>query len=279
MLDRPNRLLPPQHERTAIDGPSVYRPGPPGIDFCDVGMRFETKSGSIEALKAISFNVAQHEFFVVVGPSGCGKSTLLRMVAGLISPTAGHIDVFGLKVTRPREDLGFVFQRPNLLPWLNARDNILFPMRHKYGRVTAKDEDRADELLALVKLQQFAKAMPNELSGGMQQRIGIARALIHDPDVLLMDEPFSALDALTREQLTLELQSIWAQQRKTVVFVTHSIPEAVQLGERILVMSDRPGTVSQIITPGVPAPRSPQSLRGDRLGQVADKLRAALLDH
>ncbi|MBO6640180.1 MAG: ABC transporter ATP-binding protein [Roseitalea sp.] len=242
-------------------------------------MRFETKSGSIEALKDISFNVAQHEFFVVVGPSGCGKSTLLRMVAGLISPTAGHIDVFGLKVTRPREDLGFVFQRPNLLPWLNARDNILFPMRHKYGRVTAEDEDRADELLALVKLQQFAKAMPDELSGGMQQRIGIARALVHDPDILLMDEPFSALDALTREQLTLELQSIWAQHRKTVVFVTHSIPEAVQLGERILVMSDRPGTVSQIITPGVPAPRSPQSLRGDQLGQVADKLRAALLDH
>lgn len=278
MLDRPNRLLPPQDERTAIDGRSAHRSGPPGIDFCDVGMRFETKSGSIEALKDISFKVAQHEFFVVVGPSGCGKSTLLRMVAGLISPTAGHIDVFGLKVTRPREDLGFVFQRPNLLPWLNARDNILFPMRHKYGRVTAEDEDRADELLALVKLQQFAKAMPDELSGGMQQRIGIARALIHDPDVLLMDEPFSALDALTREQLTLELQSIWAQQRKTVMFVTHSIPEAVQLGERILVMSDRPGTVSQIITPGVPAPRTPQSLRGDRLGQVADKLRAALLD-
>lgn len=279
MLDRPIRLPVERGGQGLSDNRSPRRTSPPGIDFCEVGMRFETGSGTIEALKDISFTVAQHEFFVVVGPSGCGKSTLLRMVAGLIAPTAGHIDVFGLKVTRPREDLGFVFQRPNLLPWLNARDNILFPMRHKYGRVTAEDRDRADELLALVKLQQFAKAMPNELSGGMQQRIGIARALIHDPDILLMDEPFSALDALTREQLTLELQAIWAQDRKTVMFVTHSIPEAVQLGERIMVMSARPGSVSQIIAPGVRAPRNSESLRGDRLGQVADQLRAALLAH
>ena len=247
------------------------------ITFSNVSMVFDADGAQVTALRDVSFEVQKHEFFVVVGPSGCGKSTLLRLVSGLVAPTFGIIEVFGLKVTRPREDLGFVFQKPNLLPWLSVRDNILFPMRHRYGRVDAGDRRRAEQLMELVQLSDFADARPKALSGGMQQRVGIARALIHDPDILLMDEPFSALDALTREELTLELQSICAKTRKTVLFVTHSINEAVQLGRRILVMTPRPGTVGRIIDVDLPEPRPTHVQKVPRFGEVTEELRFALL--
>ncbi|RJK92343.1 ATP-binding cassette domain-containing protein, partial [Paracoccus aestuarii] len=167
-----------------------------------------------------------HEFLAVLGPSGCGKSTLLRMIAGLLTPTAGVVDVFGMPVTGPRDDIGIVFQKPTLLPWATVEDNVTFPLRHKTGHVSPRDRERAQELLAMVGLEGFGKRLPDELSGGMQQRVGIARALHLDPDILLMDEPFSALDALTREVMGFDLLRIFADRPKTVVFITHSVNEA-----------------------------------------------------
>ncbi|MGO7423664.1 ABC transporter ATP-binding protein, partial [Rhizobium ruizarguesonis] len=161
----------------------------PAIRFDRLGQVFETRSGRTEALRDVSFDVARNEFVSILGPSGCGKSTLLRMIAGLLKPTSGSVDVFGLPVTAPRDDIGIVFQKPTLLPWATVEDNVVFPARHKTGRVTAEERGRAGELLSMVGLAGFEKRLPDELSGGMQQRVGIARALLMDPDILLMDEP------------------------------------------------------------------------------------------
>ena len=174
---------------------------------------------------------------------------------------------------RRAAEIGIVFQRPTLLPWLNIRDNLTFPMRHKYGRVTAQEITRGEELLELVGLKEFGNKRPDELSGGMQQRAAIARALLHDPEILLMDEPFSALDALTRDELSLELLNIWTQRPKTVLFITHSIPEALLLADRILVMSARPGRVQEIIDVDLPRPRSMQTLTEPRFNELANHIR------
>jgi len=176
-------------------------------------------------------------------------------------------------VDGPRDEIGIVFQRPTLLPWLNIRDNLTFPMRHKYGRVTAQEITRGEELLELVGLKEFGNKRPDELSGGMQQRAAIARALLHDPEILLMDEPFSALDALTRDELSLELLNIWTQRPKTVLFITHSIPEALLLADRILVMSARPGRVQEIIDVDLPRPRSMETLTEPRFNELANHIR------
>ncbi len=210
--------------------------------------------GEVRALDEVSLTVARNAFVCLVGPSGCGKSTLLRLVAGLVKPTSGNVSIAGLRVTEPRADVGIVFQAPTLLPWATILDNVLFPLR-MMGRLDAAGRERAMELLELVGLEDFAMKRPGELSGGMQQRAGICRALVHDPDILLMDEPFGALDALTREELTIETLRIWQERPKTILFVTHSIPESVILGDRVVVMSPRPGRIAEIVDVDLPRPR------------------------
>ena len=195
------------------------------------------------------------------------------MVSGLLIPSAGKVSVFEKQVTEPRDDVGIVFQKPTLLPWLSIRKNVLFPLKHKFGRYSAKDEKRADELLAMAGLAQFADHMPDELSGGMQQRAGIVRALLLNPDILLMDEPFSALDAMTREQMGFDLLRIWSENPKTVLFITHSISEAVLLADRVLVMSQRPGTVLDLIDIDIPRPRSEQTIQTPEFAELTARIR------
>jgi NitT/TauT family transport system ATP-binding protein len=209
----------------------------------------------VDALGEVTLDVHEHEFVTLVGRSGCGKSTLLRIIAGLQRPTAGSVQIAGRPVTGPRRDVGMLFQSPALLPWRNVLQNVLLPIeilrldQREYGR-------RARELLELVGLAGFADRAPWELSGGMQQRVALCRALVADPQVLLMDEPFAALDALTREDLSLELQRIWGDDRKTIVFVTHSIEEAVLLADRVVVMTPRPGRIERIVPVDLARPRS-----------------------
>ena len=220
-----------------------------------VAKTFVTRGGEqVAAMVDVSLEVRRNEFVCLVGPSGCGKSTLLRLVAGLVAPTSGKVSISGARVTEPRDDTGIVFQAPTLLPWASILDNVLFPL-DMMQRLDGAGRERARELLALVGLAGFEGKYPRELSGGMQQRAGICRALVHDPDILLMDEPFGALDALTREELTIELMRIWQERPKTILFVTHSIPEAVLLADRVVVMSPRPGRVAEIIDIRLPRPR------------------------
>ncbi len=210
--------------------------------------------GGLEAIRDVSFEVGDGEFVSLLGPSGCGKSTLLLLIAGLLEPTNGTIRVNSERVAGPRREVGVVFQSPVLLPWRSVLDNVLFPV--EMLRLPRRDyESRARDLLGGVKLQEFAGRLPRELSGGMRQLVSICRALIHNPSILLMDEPFSALDALTRDQMGLELLRIWEQYRKTVVFVTHSIREAVFLSDRVLVMTQRPATIIQELDVKLPRPR------------------------
>jgi NitT/TauT family transport system ATP-binding protein len=252
-------------------------PQPPAIRFDRLGQTFTTRSGRTEALRNVSFDVAHHEFLAVLGPSGCGKSTLLRMVAGLLAPTTGRVEVFGMPLTGPRDDIGIVFQKPTLLPWATVEDNVVFPVRHKTGHVSPRDRERARELLAMVGLDGFGKRLPDELSGGMQQRVGIARALHLDPDILLMDEPFSALDALTREMMGFDLLRIFAGKPKTVVFITHSVNEAALLADRVLVMTGRPGTVASDHVVPLGRQRGPQTMKDPALLDLAADLRDRLM--
>ena len=217
---------------------------------------FRSRDGArVAALDDVDLAVGNEQFACIVGPSGCGKSTLLRLVAGLIAPTRGTIEVGGLRVDGPREDVGIVFQKPTLFPWASVLENVLMPLK-LMGRPTASHRKRAMDLLEMVGLGGFETRLPGELSGGMQQRAAICRALIHDPPILLMDEPFGALDALTREEMTLELLSIWQERRKTIVFVTHSITEAVLLADKVVVMSARPGRIVSDLDVALPRPRS-----------------------
>lgn len=250
---------------------------PAAIRFKGLGQVFETGSGPLEALRSVDFEVARHEFVAVLGPSGCGKSTLLRCIAGLVKPTSGSLEVFGLQVTEPRDDIGIVFQKPTLLPWANVEDNVVFPIKHKTGKVSSEDRDSARRLLKMVGLEGFEKRMPSELSGGMQQRVGIARALLLDPDILLMDEPFSALDALTREEMGFELLRIWQERPKTVLFITHSISEAVLLADRVLVMSERPGSVIRDLEVPLPRPRNIETTSSKVMNDFTGQLRNLLL--
>mgnify|MGYP002714775563 CR=1 FL=1 len=202
--------------------------------------------GARQALKDLTFELAPGRFGALLGPNGAGKSTLIGIVSSLVNLSEGQVEVFGLPVTGPREDIGIVFQKPTLLPWATVEDNVTFPVRHKRGRVSAEDRDRAQDLLRMVGLEGFGKRLPDELSGGMQQRVGIARALHLDPDILLMDEPFSALDALTRETIQELLLKVWDLTGKMVFFITHSVEEALFLGSRLIVMSPRPGRITHI---------------------------------
>jgi NitT/TauT family transport system ATP-binding protein len=222
--------------------------------FRDVAVRFTTKKREVMALREVSFGVAPGEFVAIVGPSGCGKSTLLKLAAGLLLPSAGSVSLLGRQVTGPRSDIGYVFQRAALLEWRSARRNILLQaqMRGMDARTAAR---RAAELIEMTGLTGFEDALPHELSGGMQQRVALCRALLHNPSMLLMDEPFGALDALTREQMNVELHRVWRETGTTVLLVTHSIAEAVYLANRVVVMTPRPGTVAAEIDVPLPVPR------------------------
>jgi NitT/TauT family transport system ATP-binding protein len=216
---------------------------------------YATRDGEVRALNDISFAQRRGEFLSHVGPSGCGKSTLLMIAAGLIAPSSGAVRVGGRSVGRPRTDIGIVFQSPVLLEWRTALGNIMLQAEaRKMDRKEAGS--RARNLLASVGLGGFEDKYPHELSGGMRQRVSICRALIHDPSHLLMDEPFGALDALTRDQLVLDLQALVSERRMTVLFITHSIAEAVFLSDRVVVMTPRPGCIDRIIDINLPRPRT-----------------------
>jgi len=225
------------------------------IEYEGIRKIYNSGNDEVIALEEVSFNVAEGEFITVVGRSGCGKSTLLKITCGLLPATAGTVRVAGAPVREPLTNIGIVFQSPVLLAWRKALDNVLLQIEARKLDID-RYREKAFELLELTGLKGFEHKYPNELSGGMQQRVSISRALIHDPPLLLMDEPFGALDAITRDEMNIELLRIWQEARKTVVFITHSIPEAVFLGDRVIVMTPRPGKVADIMSVDLPRPRT-----------------------
>jgi NitT/TauT family transport system ATP-binding protein len=225
------------------------------ITISGAGHTYRGRSGQVEALRDINLTVGTGEFLTLIGRSGCGKSTLLNMIAGLLTPTTGKILIDDRPVTAPRRDVAMMFQRPALLPWRSVEKNVQLPAEI-FGWRGSEIRERAGRLLELTGLTAFRKQLPHELSGGMQQRVSLCRALIQQPTVMLMDEPFSALDALTREELAVELQRIHLETKTTIVFVTHSIPESVLLADRVAVLSARPGRLSEIVEIDIPRPRS-----------------------
>jgi NitT/TauT family transport system ATP-binding protein len=236
---------------------------------------YTTASGAVNALKNLDFEIYDGEFVSVVGQSGCGKSTLLKVLAGLLPYTAGSVELGGRPLRGPTPEAAVVFQSPVLLPWRTVIDNVLLPIEFRKLPMASYRKSAAD-LLAMVGLTEFAERYPFELSGGMQQRTAIVRALVQDPRLLLMDEPFGALDAMTREQMNLELMRIWSQSRKTVIFITHSIAEAIFLSDRVIAMTARPGTIADVITIDLPRPRELSVINTDRFGRYATKLRSLL---
>lgn len=245
-----------------------------------VGMSYATASGPVEALRDITLSVRQGEFVSLVGPSGCGKSTLLRVIAGLRPATAGRVIVDGAPVTGPIPKVGMVFQASVLLRWRSILDNVLLPAELA-GLERRQYRERARELLQLVGLQDFADKRPNELSGGMQQRASLCRALLLDPPLLLMDEPFGALDAMTRDEMNIELLRLWGEARhdglrKTVIFVTHSIAEAVFLSDRVVVMTPRPGRIAAMRDIDLPRPRVVETRASPEFGRHSLDIHAIL---
>ncbi|CAM9908734.1 unnamed protein product, partial [Phaeothamnion confervicola] len=242
-----------------------------------LAVTYTSSRGPVKALEGMSATLGQGEFLSVLGPSGCGKSTLLKVVAGLLKPSGGAVTLRGSPIDGPRPDVGIVFQQPTLLPWQTALENVLLPIR-TLGLDLAAGRDKALALLKLVGLEKFANHYPNELSGGMQQRVGIARGLVHDPALLLMDEPFAALDAMTREHMMIELQRIWMAAGKSVMFITHSIPEAVFLSDRIAVLSARPGRTIREFEVELPRPRTLETMAEKRFAEHCNELRALFSD-
>jgi NitT/TauT family transport system ATP-binding protein len=234
---------------------------------------YATKDGEeIRALEEVDLAIRDGEFISVVGPSGCGKTTLLKILAGILDRTAGEVTIAGRNLSGPSRELGVVFQAPVLLPWRTVLQNVMVPVEvQKRDRTTF--EARARALLAMVDLSGFESKYPAELSGGMQQRVGICRALVHDPSFLLMDEPFGALDAMTRETMNEELQRIWAESRKTILLVTHSIPEAVYLADRVVVMTPRPGRIVDVIDVDLPRPRTLDMHNTPEFGRFVTRIR------
>ena len=240
-----------------------------------VAKTYLTSDAEVQAVARVDAEVATGEFVSILGPSGCGKSTLLMMIAGLETPSAGEVVVEGVPVAGPRRENGLIFQDATLLPWKTALENVLFPIRMMRLPV-ARYEDRARALLRQVGLAGFEGKRPHELSGGMRQRVAICRALIHDPRLLLMDEPFSALDAITRDEMGEALAAIWEQERKTGVFITHSIREAVFLSDRVLVMSGRPSIIAFDLTVPFPRPRRPEIQETAEFGRICGMLKATI---
>jgi NitT/TauT family transport system ATP-binding protein len=249
--------------------------GAPALRVEGVTVSFATPEGELIALQDVTFAVRSGEFVCLVGPSGCGKTTLLRTLSGLLHPGRGRIWLDGKLVTAPRRQVGIVFQSANLMPWRTVLGNVMLPL--ELANVPqAQVNCRARVLIELVGLGEFSNAYPAGLSGGMAQRVAIARALAHDPDVLLLDEPFGSLDALTRERMGQELLRIWHAQRKTVLMVTHSVPEAVFLADRVLVLSPRPGTIAAAVPVALPRPRHMAQLETEAFGALAGRVRAAI---
>jgi ABC-type nitrate/sulfonate/bicarbonate transport system ATPase subunit len=231
--------------------------------------------GAVIALDDVDVDVRSGEFLTLLGPSGSGKTTLLRLLAGLLRPTQGEIRLEGEPLVRPRRRTGFVFQQANLMPWRSVTANVELPLELE-GETPGVARARAEEMLALVGLQGFADALPRNLSGGMAQRVALARALVHDPDLLLLDEPFGSLDALTRERMGMELSRIWQSRRKTVVMVTHSITESLFLADRVLVLTQRPGRLKLDLKVDLPRPRTDDVRFTPHFGRLARKLRETL---
>jgi NitT/TauT family transport system ATP-binding protein len=229
----------------------------------------------VSAISEVSLGVRKNEFVTLVGPSGCGKSTLLKLVSGLIPVTGGTIHVREQLVREPFSDVGFVFQHPVLLPWRTVLGNILFSIE-MLGKKEGEFVDQARDLIKLAGLEGFENKYPRELSGGMQQRVAICRALIHDPSLLLMDEPFGALDAMTREEMSFELLRIWEERRKTILFVTHSIPEAILLADRVVVMTPRPGKIERIFEIDLPRPRVYEMEFNERFKALNSEIRGLI---
>jgi NitT/TauT family transport system ATP-binding protein len=248
----------------------------PLITITDVEKTYRTTSGGVvKALQSVSLEIQPQELVVVVGPSGCGKTTLLRILAGLVRPSRGRVRLRDEVVRGPRRDVGVVFQDPVLLPWRTVLGNVMLPALI-LGLDRPAHRRRAVELLDLVGLAGFEDKYPHELSGGMRQRVSIARALLHDPSLLLMDEPFGALDAMTREAMNLELLAIWQKAKKTVFFITHSIPEAVLLADRVVVMSPRPGRIVETLTIDLPRPRGLDIFAQPRAAEYVMRIRDGL---
>jgi NitT/TauT family transport system ATP-binding protein len=244
----------------------------PYIRLENVGKVYDTKGGRVEACAEVHLDIRQSEFVAIVGPSGCGKTTLLKMVAGLVPYSSGSISVGGSKVDRPQTDVGIVFQESILLDWRDVLSNVMLQVDIR-GMDRAAYEAVAKHLLRQTGLEGFENKKPYELSGGMRQRVSICRALVHDPPLLLMDEPFGALDALTREQISMDIQRVWMEKRKTALHITHSIPEAVLLADRVVVMSPRPGRIVEILDVDLPRPRRLDKLPprfNDYAGRIRD---------
>ena len=243
------------------------------IEGRGVHKTYRTQDGEVETLKPLDFAIRAGEFVAVVGPSGCGKSTLMKLVAGLLPASGGELELSGRAVRGPQTNVGIVFQNALLLPWRRVLGNILLQAEIR-GLPMEAARQRAAGLIEMAGLAGFESKYPWQLSGGMQQRVAILRALLHDPPVLLMDEPFGALDAMTRERMNLELQRIWMAASKTVLLITHSIPEAVFLSDRVLVMTERPGAIAADYTIDLPRPRTLDMMGGEAFAAYARKLRA-----
>ncbi|MGH3756720.1 ABC transporter ATP-binding protein [Actinophytocola sp.] len=248
---------------------------PPAVRLRTLQMHYPTSKGHIHAVGPLDLDIADREFVAVVGPSGCGKTTVLRILAGLVMPSSGEAYYYGDRLTGPRRGCGVVFQGYSLLPWKTVLDNVLLPLR-MHRRMPPGTRDRALELLEAVGLSDFVTRYPFELSGGMQQRTALVRALIHRPSLLLLDEPFGALDALTRDRLNLLLQDIWLKERTTVFLITHSVNEALFLADRVVVMSARPGRIVSVHDVPGDRPRQLDMLARPEIAELGREIRSLL---
>ncbi|MDZ7844868.1 MAG: ABC transporter ATP-binding protein [Anaerolineales bacterium] len=247
----------------------------PILSVSDLSVTYTDEKGSLQALQQINFAVDPEQFICIVGPSGSGKSTLLKILAGLLIPTQGQVVLNGKRLQGPRKGVGVVFQKTNLMPWRTVIENITLPLEvRKVSREQA--ETKARELIDLVGLSGFEDWLPRDLSGGMEQRVAIARSLIHDPKLMLLDEPFGALDALTREKMAAELLRIWRARKKTVMMVTHDIPEAVYLADRVLAFSPQPGNLRLDLEIDLPRPRQEEDRYTRKFVAYTQKLREAI---
>jgi NitT/TauT family transport system ATP-binding protein len=240
-----------------------------------LSMTFLNGNGGLEVLNNIGFSAQPQEFICIVGPSGSGKTTLLRILGGLLEPTEGDVQFEGEKLAHPRRRIGFVFQEANLMPWRTAIDNIILPLELE-GIGIVEAQKRAFDLIELMGLEGFEHSLPRDLSGGMAQRVAIGRALVNEPELLLLDEPFGSLDALTRERMGTELLRVWQAQRATVIMVTHSISEAVLLADRVLVLSERPAQIVLDLPIPIERPRNLELTYTPEFGELASRVRAAI---
>ncbi|MDK1046060.1 MAG: ABC transporter ATP-binding protein [Anaerolineales bacterium] len=241
----------------------------------DLSLVYPNGNGGLQALDRVTFSAQRNEFLCVIGASGSGKTTLLRLLGGLLNPTEGEVQFEGERMIGPRRRIGFVFQAANLMPWRSALENVKLPLELQ-GTNSGANSRRAAELLKLVGLVDFENTLPRDLSGGMAQRVAIARALVHEPDLLLLDEPFGSLDALTRERMIFELLRIWQMRKVTILMVTHSIWEAVLMADRVLVLSQRPGSIRLDLEMPLSRPRSLDMMHTPEFGKLVDQVRSAI---